>query len=299
MSAAAAIRDYYAAPSPFTAPGRHAAALQALPRDTDPLVEIVQGLALHQYFAGAYGHEIPASRLGEAHLRDVAAILDRIVALDPAPLSVARPVDRRVVGVCRHHVLLLVAMLRAKGIPARARVGFGLYFNPGCGEDHWVCEWWDEAAGRWKLADPQFDAVWRNALNIGHDILDVPRDRFLTAAEAWERCRTGAADPTTFGIFQGNLRGLWFVAGNLVRDLAALNKVEMLPWDSWGAMPGPNAAIGRAELAFFDNLAALTREPDVSFATLRRFYDGDARLRVPAMVFNAVRQQVEPVPLAA
>jgi hypothetical protein len=32
------------------------------------------------------------------------------------------------------------------------------------------------------------------------------------------------------------MHGLWFSAGNLVRDIAALNNRETLPWDFWGAM---------------------------------------------------------------
>jgi hypothetical protein len=41
------------------------------------------------------------------------------------------------------------AMLRAQGTPARARCGFGGYFGSGTFEDHWVCEYWDEAAPGW------------------------------------------------------------------------------------------------------------------------------------------------------
>lgn len=293
MTAPPTALAYYAAAAGMTAAGRHAAALRALPGATAQLMPVVQGLALHQYLAFAYGHRVPEARLEEAHLRAVEAMLDRILAYDPRPLAAERPVDRRLVGVCHHHVLLLVAMLRAHGVPARARIGFGSYFNPGYFEDHWVCEWWDAGAKRWKLADPQFDQVCIRALSIDHDVLDVPRDRFLTAAEAWMRCRRGEADPGRFGIFQGNLRGLWFIAGDLVRDLAALNKDEMLPWDVWGAMPRPGEKLGRGQLILFDQLAALTADPDVSFDILRRFYAGDDRVRVPGMLFNGVRQAVE------
>jgi transglutaminase-like putative cysteine protease len=52
-------------------------------------------------------------------------------------ISTARPPQKRLVGVCHHPMLLLVAMLRAQGVPARARSGFGSYFNPGFFEDHW------------------------------------------------------------------------------------------------------------------------------------------------------------------
>jgi len=69
-------------------------------------------------------------------------------------------------------------------------------------------------------------------LGISFDPLDVPRDQFLTAGVAWQMCRTGQDNPDHFGIF--NMRGLWFVRGNLVRDLLALNTIEILPWDVWG-----------------------------------------------------------------
>ena len=292
---APAMRAFYAEAAGMTAPGRHQAALEALPRDTAGLMRVVQGLALHQYLAFAYDHRVPEARLEESHFRAVPAMLDRVLTHDPASLSTTRPVEKRLVGVCHHHVMLLVAMLRAHGMPARARVGFGSYFNPGYFEGHWICEWWDEGAGRWKLADPQFDATCIGLMKVDHDVLDVPRDRFLIAAEAWMRCRRGEADPERFGIFQGNLRGLWFIAGDLVRDLACLNKQEMLPWDVWGVMPRPDAVLSRDELVLFDNLAALTADPDLSFDLLRRFYVGDDRVRVPEMLFNGVRQAVERV----
>ena len=109
-------------------------------------------------------------------------------------------------------------------------------------------------------------------------------------------CRMGEADPAKFGIFKGDLRGLWFIAGNLIRDVAALNKREMLPWDVWGGMPKPDAVIPADQLPFFDRLAELTREPDENFAEITTLYESDARLRVPAQVFNSLLQRVEQLP---
>jgi hypothetical protein len=288
------ILEFYAQPGPMTALGAHRRLLDALPDDVAALTRIVQGLALHEYVAADfYGVTIPDERKSESHLRAVERMLDRLLALDGRPLSVPRPPDKRLVGVCHHHVLLLLALLRAKGVPARARCGFGSYFNPPYFEDHWVCEYWKTAASRWALADPQFDEVWRTKAKIEHDVLDVPRDRFLIAGDAWARCRSGQADPSKFGIFQGNLRGLWFIAGNLVRDVAALNKMELLPWDQWGAMPRSSAALTAGELELFDPIAALTHTPDASFSELRSRYESDERLRVPATVFNALRNRPE------
>jgi hypothetical protein len=289
------ILDYYSQPEGMSAAGRHAGLLENLPGDVTVLTEIVQGLAIHEYAASYYGVTVPEARKRESHLRPVEAILSEILALNGRPLTEARPPEKRVVGVCHHFALLLVAMLRAHGIPARYRTGFGSYFNAPYFEDHVVCEYWSADKGRWALADPQFDEKWRTGANIDHDVLDVPRDRFLIAADAWWQCRSGKADPSKFGIFAGDLRGFWFIAGDLVRDLAGLNKVEMLPWDCWGAMPQPNEQLSEDQFAFFDRLAELTRDPDTSFDELRRVYEGDERLRVPKTVFNAVLQRPEVV----
>src|SRR6202008_1965026 len=125
--------------------------------------------------------------------------------------------------------------------------------------------------------------------------LDVPRDQFIVAAEAWTQCRTGKADSGKFGIFVGDLRGLWFIAASLIRDVAALNKMEMLPWDGWGAMPHPGQQLDAGQLAFFDRLAAMTATPDASYDMLRSTYDKDERVRVQKAVFNAVLNRMDTI----
>jgi hypothetical protein len=187
---------------------------------------------------------------------------------------------------------MLVAMLRAKGTPARSRCGFAAYFNPPNFEDHWLCEYWDARERRWRLVDPQIDEVWRRRLDIRFDTLDLPRTQFLSAGEAWRRCRSGEADERRFGISFAGLGGLWFVAGSLIRDMAALNKMEMAPWDVWGAQPGPQEEF---DLAYFNQLAVLTLDSDHAFAELRRRYEGDDGLRAPPRVFNALNQRHEAI----
>lgn len=285
------ILDFYARPAALTSVGRHSQLVRDLPRDIAGLVRVVQGLALHRYMAAAYDVAVPDERGGEDHIRPVEQMLDRLLDIDARPLAAPRTPERRLVGVCRHFSQFLVSLLRAKGIPARSRCGFGSYFNPGSFEDHWVCEYWNAGEARWVLADPQFDEIWRERVRVEHDVLDVPRSRFLGAGEAWARCRSGEADPSKFGIF--NLRGLWFIAGDVVRDVAALNKMEMLAWDVWGAMPRPGETLRDDQLAFFDRLAELTREPDAWFDELRRLYESDDRLRVPGTVFNALLNRPE------
>jgi hypothetical protein len=289
------VLEFYAKPGPMTGAGRHADALAKMPGEVGALAEIVQGLAIHQYMADAYGFKVPEPRKAEAHIRAADRILDRILALDDRPLTAARPPEKRIVGVCHHFALLMTAMLRAKGIPARYRSGFGAFFNPPWFEDHVLCEYWNADEARWVQLDPQLDGVWRGALKFKFDPLDVPRDQFVQATDAWTLCRNGKADPARFGIFVGDLRGLWFIAASLVRDVAALGRMEMLPWDCWGMMPHPGQGLDAGQLAFFDRLAALTANPDQSHRELGTLSEKDERVRVPETVFNALLNKPETV----
>ena len=223
-------------------------------------------------------------------------MLARIRTIDAQPLTVARAPAQRMACVCRHFTLMLCAILRAQGVPARARCGFGAYFNPGKFEDHWVAEYWDAAQARWILVDAQLDAVQRKLFRIDFNPLDVPRDRFIVAGDAWQMCRSGHAEPNRFGLsIVPNLHGLWFVAGNVVRDLASLNRMEMLPWDVWGLMEMGDAGLTDEKKALLDQVAALTLAGDAAFSQLRAIYQSDDRLRVPPVVFNAMRNAPEPI----
>ena len=57
-------------------------------------------------------------------------------------------------------------------------------------------------------ADFQVDGLQHAALKLDFDPLDQPPGKFLSAGEAWQRCRAGLADPGKFDVFDGsNLSG--------------------------------------------------------------------------------------------
>ena len=286
---------FCAAPAKMTSAGVHAPLFDGLPREVAGLADVAQGLIIHEHIAPAYGVDLSDERRGSVHIRPVERILERLVAEDDRPLTTARSAETRLAGNCRHFTVLLVAMLRAQAVPARARCGFGAYFGTGGFEDHWVAEYWHAAEARWILVDAQIDEVQRGMFPIDFDLMDVPRDRFLIAGDAWALCRAGEADAARFGLSFLNEGGLWWIAGNLLRDAAALNNMEMLPWDAWGAMPGPGEVPTDDVLGLLDRLAELTQRPDGSFAELRALYEGDDRLRVPPTVFNDVLKREESV----
>lgn len=158
-------------------------------------------------------------------LRSVAEILSVAVNRNLLEGDATQP---KVGGVCRDFALLAVSRFRQHGTPARLRVGFADYLAPGHWEDHWLCEWHD--GGRWKRLDVEFAAIEA----VSFDTLDVPRERFLTASEAWFLIKDEPAIATRFGVSSLDLGGQWFVAGSLLREIAALRKLELKPWDYWG-----------------------------------------------------------------
>ena len=287
--------DYYRRPGLLTAAGAHESALNELPGTVPELREAVHGLIIHPHLTWAYDGEHRPDHDETSNLRSAEQILGRLLA-DGRPVTEAREPAERLGGTCRHFTLLTVAALRAHGVPARARCGFGAYFPIDTMEDHWVAEYWNAAEGRWVMADAQIDARQRELFNLGpeFDLDDVPRDQFVVAGDAWRRCRAGDDDPKRYGLNGINEFGDWWIASNLVRDVAALANLELLPWDDWGAMPGPEDDMSEDLLALFDELAAATADPDTA-ADARARYEADDRIRVPDLVRNAQRGRREPL----
>ncbi|MEU7973849.1 transglutaminase domain-containing protein [Micromonospora sp. NPDC049089] len=111
-------------------------------------------------------------------------------------MTVARAPDRRVIGTCRHFAVLSCALLRYRGIAARARCGFATY---------------------------------------------------------------GRIDAAQFGVYGTENWGPAEIRGKAIKDLAALNKVEMLPWDEWGRMDTSyQGKTGPEYDALIDKIAAVS-----------------------------------------
>ncbi len=289
--------EYYKNHGTMTALGVHAAEFNGLPNDLAALCEVVQGVLIHRDMAPFFYHlNLSKAQRDDGNIRPIGQMLTRIHALDPRPLTAAREPGHRLPSVCRHFSLMLSAILREQGIPSRARCGFGAYFNPGKFEDHWVCEYWNSKEERWILVNAQIDAVQHQQFKPDFDTLDVPRDRFIIAGDAWQMSRTGRAEPNDFGLSMiPGLHGMWFIAGNVVRDLASLNRMEMLPWDVWGLMEMKDDALTDEKKRLLDRVADLTLAGDEAFPEIRAIYESDERLRVPPVVFNVDRNAAEPI----
>ncbi|BCJ47412.1 hypothetical protein GCM10010168_17700 [Actinoplanes ianthinogenes] len=214
----------YAAAGPLTTIGQ---ALDDLPHDPVEICSLARHLVIQPHDAREHG--LGEDRFAENQLRPADRIVAALFALDPAPLTVARVPTLRVIGTCRHFAVLSCALLRHRGIEARARCGFATYFQRGQGLDHWITEYRQD--GRWVRIDTEI---------LGGALVANPADlavgEFLTGGESWTAFREGRIDAATFGVYGTENWGPAEIRGNAVRDLAALNKVEMLPWDEWGRM---------------------------------------------------------------
>ncbi|MDP1748038.1 MAG: transglutaminase domain-containing protein [Reyranella sp.] len=243
--------------NPMSDPGVGPLSFDGLPADIGVLCRIVQGVLLHSDWIPAYGASEAQFRTVSRETLPLAARLRQIGEADPRPLALERATDKRAVGTCRDYALMLCGMLRHQSVPARVRCGFAAYFRKDW-EDHWICEYWQD--GRWKKADAQLDKIIAPRLDIDFGPVDLPVDKFITAGEAWRRCRSGEADPAVFGHGEA-ASGLWFVRVNVVRDHHSLNGRETSDWDTWRQATAADRVLSEAECVQADGIAAHPEAP--------------------------------------
>lgn len=244
-----AISIDYALPGLFTTLDTvPTAALDPIAGDPVGICSPVHSLLVQPTDAQELG--LPEHRFATNQIRPADALVQAILALDPAPLNVACPPERRLVGTCRHFAVLSCALLRHRGIAARVRCGFATYFQPSQGLDHWITEYRDQRSAQWVRIDSEI---------LGGTVLDRPESlaegEFLSGGEAWQAFRRGEIDASQFGVYGSENWGPAEIRGNAVKDLAALNKIESLPWDEWGRMT--DAYDGKTDAVYDDLLDAL------------------------------------------
>jgi hypothetical protein len=114
----------------------------------------------------------------------------------------------------------------------------------------------------------------------------------MTASQAWVEARAGRLDPARVVVSPlleiPETRGWPQLAHNLVHDIAALNRIELLLWQDWGAslvddVLAPNVS------GVLDQASAATSEAAVPAAVVRECANHEL-FRVPDTVV-----QVHPV----
>lgn len=119
---------------------------------------------------------------------------------------------------------------------------------------------------------------------LGGTVIDNPDQltsgQFLSGTEAWSAYRRGDVDASVFGVYGTTNFGAAEIGGNAVRDLAALNRLEMLPWDEWGRMT--EAYDGRTGSEYDTLLDAVARAAGMDGLPTLRTLSDHPDLQVPA-----------------
>lgn len=193
----------------FTDPGSNGATLDVPPEIMDAVHQALNNTFIHVWKIRKFYPEQLAVRHHSVFVRSVRHLLEQVGALNTAPFSEVRPVEKKVIIDCRSFALLLCAVMRQRGVPARVRCGFASYLEPTHLQDHWVCEYWN--GSRWVMEDADV---------IKHDL---SAEEFIPATKAWTLCRRGEVEASRFGFSSDKAdRGLWAVRLDLLHDVAAL-----------------------------------------------------------------------------
>lgn len=270
----------YITQSIYSDPGIFLNQYHVFPRDINFIRQCLHHLFLHYADLSLFCIEIDSKKYLEMNEHYLSNILKRIFDYNKQSLCVPRNTQDRVMGICRDSSLLLCSILRYFGIPARLRSGYVTYFIPGLYLDGLVVEYYDEKQKRWRFVDTRTSQkqIDHYGLIIDFDLTDLPPDKFITAAMAWQLCTSGAADPTRFGSRQ--FRGLTIVRNRLIQDLALLNKQELLVWDIWGEMLSPI----ENNRALIHSLSDLLIHNDETLSDINTFYQNNNLLAVPEKV---------------
>jgi hypothetical protein len=257
----------YTRQSRYSDPGRHAALIDALPGDVAGIGAVVRNIHVHYR---ASGIAFPPGRMAEIDCRWVERMLDADQARGARPLADKRG-DRtgKVVGCCRDAALLTVSALRAKGVPARTRVGFADYLERDYHVDHVVTEYFD---GRgWIATDTE----------VGLDEVELGPGGLRTAAQVWTAYRRGEIDAEKCGVGPGvPIGGAAMIRRYVLFEVAHRFGDELLLWDVWGDS-SPTVIDELAAML----LAADAGEPGAE-ETLERRYRRDSRLHPGELVLT-------------
>ncbi len=249
-------------------PGAFGALYDALPDDIPGLCHVVQNCVIHMFWIreATYGTTLAQLKASRRHLCEefgystIEERLRNIIALRNSPLAEPRPAVLRSVGCCRDFALLLVSILRHKGIPARVRTGVALYLDPNHPEDHYVTEFWNASEHRWQMADPQIDDVQRNAMRLTVDTTDLPPGSFLTGWQLLDAMRSGTIqDADKIGFPPANA-GLTYGRNKLFADFVSLTRRE-IPVHAWWGIGKPES-VEPGDRALLDRMIALSRGID-------------------------------------
>ena len=196
-----------------------------------------------------------------------------------------RNAEDKIHVTCRGEAILLAATLKAKGYSARVRSGFAPYIKyDGVAYDHWITEYFDDKKNRWVLVDADEHCPDHD---MGFDLNDIPRDKFIFGAEAYLGIRNNkyqtneiyyASDPATLGL-KASLRGLFYDFHSLMNDEIIFLHLPKYIQDK-------NFQLTENEYKELDKLAILMLDPDKNFDELIQIWNNESKYRIMSGALN-------------
>lgn len=271
--------DFYTKQSPITIPGKYGFLYNDLPDDPDSISKIVQGLLISDDLTFLYDIKPFGEKYKAYHLNKVEDILNLIYKADSKSLILPRMPENRLPVICSNFATVFCSMLRHKKIPARVRSGYATYFTEGKYENHYICEYWDREEKRWIIVDPQLDNLQQKFLNISFNTKDIPKDKFISAGQAWQLCRKGLLNPLKIGMGGNNgweSFGWKMLRPGVYSDFIALNKFELQPWEINTIWDNEH----QLDVIYIDSIAQYTTS-DKYFEKNILLFQSDERLKLP------------------
>lgn len=197
-----------------------------------------------------------------------------ILYLDESGFTKNKDVTKRITVSCRQASVLFSAILKAKGIPCRSRAGYMDFGNAGDSyTEHWVNEYWDFNKNKWILAD--VDGYYEYEKRFGYSQFDLPRQKFVTASEAWLGLRRNTLNKKLDFFVPNLLQG---ACEYLLMDFHALMNNEIFYSYQPLYLRDGVQTLNENELCELDDLAELLADPDKNIDQIEHLWNTNEKL---------------------
>lgn len=289
------ILDFYLQFSQYTNPGLYKKTLRnTLPDNIKDIGLIVRKSIIHRITlrnrnTGSnkdlrYGDitKVPWYRQAEDDVfPTVSAMLSELYRRDNKGLVLERDPENKLILTCRFVSILMVSLLKIKGIPSRVRSGFAPYFDvtglpKGTSVDHWISQYWDKKNLKWVTID--VDGSFEDY--IPFDRYNMPDNVFDFPARAWLDVRKGIIPENHF-YNAGGFYGLVTIAWSLFYDYHSLMNDEIIYFHHPEITILKNFQnITENDLKNIDELAKLMIDPDKNFNQLQKIWESNKKFRL-------------------
>lgn len=293
------ILEFYKETSQFTDLGYYKDFAKNLPNDIEELCILQRMQIIHPV---AYNDKdirkknncfwgdmtkVPITRLDyeEDYFPTAQSMIAELLRKNP-DYNIKREAKDKINITCRGQAILLASILKAKGIPARARSGFAPYIKyDGISYDHWITEYYDESENIWKLVDADEHCPDHE---MGLDLNNIPYDRFIFGANAYLGLREKSiqedsilysSDPVTLGM-KAALRALFY-------DFHALMNNEIIFLHIPKYIREKDFNLSEEEYRELDYLAKLMLNPNKNFNELKEIWKNIPKYRIMSGALNS------------